>query len=57
MSLNICFLELSEKIHWELKQIQISHGKQASGVWAIEIWLQFGGEMIIRINFFLPPPL
>ena len=39
ISLSICFLELSEEFVGTQKQFQISHGKQAIGVQAIEVGL------------------
>ena len=40
ISLNDCFLELSEEFHRDLKQlVRISHGKRVIGVRVIEILL------------------
>ena len=38
-SLNICFLELSEEFRRDSKMVQISRGKRAIGVRAIEVRL------------------
>ena len=39
ISLNICFLDISEKFLGTQKRVRISHGKRAIGVRAIEIRL------------------
>ena len=55
ISLNICFLELSEEFRiGTQKRVRISHGKWAIGVRAIEVRLYFTFRKIWTTHFLLP---
>ena len=49
ISLNICFLEISEELRRTQKQVRISHGKQAIQIRAIEVRLCFNNYNVFNI--------
>ena len=50
ISLNICFLEISEEICRTQKQVRISHGKRAIRIRAIEVRLCCNNYNVFNIK-------